>query len=95
MFLKPRVTQNAAKKYKFDFDYTSKPSWPTYHSLLNFAKQIKQDTIQYKPRDLIDLQSFIWVMGSMNILIDNKLDFLTELLGGIIAYYLQSEMLIK
>jgi hypothetical protein len=64
MFLKPRVTQVAAEKYKFDFDYRSKPNWNTYKSLLDFAKDVKQATKEYEPRDLIDIQSFIWVIGS-------------------------------
>lgn len=64
IFLKPRVTQLAAEKYKFDFYYNSKPNWETYQSLLDFAGQVKKDTRHLKPRDYIDLQSFIWVMGS-------------------------------
>jgi hypothetical protein len=64
IFLKPRVTQAAAVKYRFDFDYRSKPNWNTYQSLLNFAAQVWEDTAGYKPRDYIDIQSFIWVMGS-------------------------------
>ncbi len=64
IFLKPRVTQRAAEKYKFDFDYISPPNWDTYESLLAFAEQIRIDTKHLHPRDYIDLQSFIWVMGS-------------------------------
>ncbi|HEV7783531.1 MAG TPA: hypothetical protein VGO58_19790 [Chitinophagaceae bacterium] len=64
IYLKPTVTRRAAEKYKFDFNYSSKPSWQTYQSLLDFAKTVWQDTVQFKPRDLIDIQSFIWVLGS-------------------------------
>jgi hypothetical protein len=64
IFLKPRVTQIAAEKYKFDLGYTSKPNWNTYKQVLLFADQIKKDTVAYKPHDYIDLQSFIWVLGS-------------------------------
>lgn len=64
IFLKPRVTQTAAMKYEFDFNYTSKPNWTTYSSLFQFAKQVKDDTKTLKPKDYIDLQSFIWVLGS-------------------------------
>ena len=64
IFLKPKVTQSAAEKYKFDFDYISAPNWKTYESLLAFADQIRTDTRQLHPLDFIDLQSFIWVMGS-------------------------------
>lgn len=64
IFLKPKVTQRAAEKYKFDFDYISPPNWDTYESLLAFAEQIRSDTKHLRPADYIDLQSFIWVMGS-------------------------------
>jgi hypothetical protein len=64
IFLKPRVTMAAAEEYDFPFDYRSRPNWDTYKSLLDFAKQVKKDTADLKPRDYIDLQSFIWVMGS-------------------------------
>lgn len=64
IFLKPRVTQIAARKYHFDFVYKSKPNWETYKSLLEFAEQVRKDNLDLKPQDYIDLQSFIWVMGS-------------------------------
>jgi hypothetical protein len=64
IFLKPRVTQAAAEVYNFDFNYKSRPNWATYKSLLAFAKQIKKDLPGLKPRDYVDLQSFIWVLGS-------------------------------
>jgi len=63
-YLKPTVTKLAAKKYKFDLLYSSKPSWQVYQSLLSFADQVRVDTAKWKPRDMIDIQSFIWVMGS-------------------------------
>jgi hypothetical protein len=64
IFLKPRVTQAAAQMYDYDFQYKSKPNWETYRSLLDFARQIRKDLPSLKPRDYVDLQSFIWVMGS-------------------------------
>jgi hypothetical protein len=64
IFLKPRVTQTAAVNYRYDFEYSSKPNWDTYKSLLDFAKLIKKEHTELKPKDLIDLQSFIWVLGS-------------------------------
>ena len=64
IFLKPQVTKVAAKKYGYDFLYQSKPNWETYKSLLDFGEQVKKDTLTLKPKDFIDLQSFIWVMGS-------------------------------
>jgi hypothetical protein len=64
MFLKPNVTRLAAKEYEYDFQYRSRPNWGTYTSLLGFAEQVRRDTRDLGPRDMIDLQSFIWVQGS-------------------------------
>jgi hypothetical protein len=64
VFLKPRVTQAAAAEYGFDFAYRSRPNWATYESLLAFADRVRRDLRDLRPRDKIDLQSFIWVQGS-------------------------------
>ena len=64
IYLKPTVTKAAAAKYQFKFDYSSKVNWHTYENLLEFAEAVKNDTLKWKPRDMIDLQSFIWVTGS-------------------------------
>ncbi|MFL6591040.1 MAG: DUF3553 domain-containing protein, partial [Chthoniobacterales bacterium] len=64
LFLKPVVTKIAAQKYGFDFQYQSKPNWDTYASLLRFAETIQRDLRDMRPRDMIDLQSFMWVQGS-------------------------------
>ena len=64
MFLKPKVTRAAANAYGFDFRYASRPSWETYASLLEFAQRVRRDVRDLRPRDMIDLQSFIWVQGS-------------------------------
>jgi hypothetical protein len=64
IFIKPRVTQAAAEKYAYPFVYKSRPNWETYKSMIGFAEQVRENTAALKPRDYIDLQSFIWVMGS-------------------------------
>lgn len=64
MFLKPNVTRQAAAEYGFEFGYDSTPNWDTYQSLLEFARRVKRDTRDLRPRDMIDAQSFIWVLGS-------------------------------
>jgi hypothetical protein len=64
IFLKPRVTREAARLYGYDFEYRSRPTWKTYESLLGFATEVRRDLRDLRPRDLIDIQSFIWVQGS-------------------------------
>ncbi|HEY7408368.1 MAG TPA: hypothetical protein VH638_08895 [Gemmatimonadaceae bacterium] len=64
IFLKPNVTKIAAREYGFDFHYASRPHWKTYASLLAFANRVRDDVRDLSPRDMIDIQSFLWVQGS-------------------------------
>jgi hypothetical protein len=63
-FLKPMVTRAAAREYGFDFVYQSRPNWETYSNLLDFARLVRQDLRDLRPRDMVDIQSFLWVQGS-------------------------------
>lgn len=63
-FLKPRVTRLAFAEYGLDFGYRSRPNAETYSQLLALVKGVRRDLADLKPRDMIDLQSFLWVQGS-------------------------------
>ena len=64
VFLKPNVTRVAAHRYGVEFSYRSAPNWDTYESLRGFAALVRRDLKDLRPRDMIDLQSFLWVQGS-------------------------------
>jgi hypothetical protein len=64
LMLKPLVTRRAALAYGYDLQYRTRPNWATYRSLLGFARVLRDDLADWRPRDLIDIQSFIWVLGS-------------------------------
>ena len=64
IFLKPTVTRLAAGEYGAEFHYQSRASWAAYESLLKLANVIRKDQRDLQPRDLIDIQSFIWVLSS-------------------------------
>jgi hypothetical protein len=64
IFLKPNVTRIAAARYGFALDYRSRPSWATYGQLLDMAGHVQRDLHDLHPRDMIDVQSFLWVQGS-------------------------------
>ena len=64
MFLKPNTIRAAAKAYGYELPYQSRPTWDTYSSLLQFAQLVKLDLADLQPRDMIDVQSFLWVQGS-------------------------------
>ena len=63
-FLKPMVTRAAAREYGYELRYRSRPNWDTYSNLLEFAAQVSTDLSDLRPRDMIDIQSFLWVQGS-------------------------------
>lgn len=64
IFLKPNVTRKAAASYGYPFRYKSTPSKDVYEDLLKFAGVLKKSLADLQPRDMIDIQSFIWVLGS-------------------------------
>ena len=63
MFLKPDVTKDCAERLKFNLCYDSKPNWLTYKKLLMMCDLLRHNLEPYGARDMIDLQSFIWVVG--------------------------------
>ena len=63
-FLKPMVTRRAAEKYGAVLLYKPRPNWETYASVLDLAATVKGDLRDLRPRDMIDVQSFLWVQGS-------------------------------
>jgi hypothetical protein len=64
IFLKPKVTREAARAYEFPFQYKAAPSKVIYEGFLGFAAALKNDLADLQPRDMMDIQSFIWVLGS-------------------------------
>jgi hypothetical protein len=64
LILKPNVTRRAAEAYGYPLTYRSVPNSETYLSLLRFARELRHDLRDLRPRDMIDIQSFLWVQGS-------------------------------
>ena len=62
MFLKPEIVKHAAALTKAELNYRSSLNWLTYVCLLDFAKYLKDelDGMEMNPRDMIDVQSFMW-----------------------------------
>jgi hypothetical protein len=67
MFMKPLVTIRAAEICAFELNYKPQPNWITYSKLLIFAKYLKEELKELKPRDMIDVQSFIWCTGEGSV----------------------------
>jgi hypothetical protein len=64
LFIKPNVMRRAAKEMGLDFAYASRPNWRTYESALQLAGALKREFHDLRPKDMIDIQSFLWVQGS-------------------------------
>jgi hypothetical protein len=64
MFLKPNTIRAAARAYGYELPYRPRPSWDVYAGLLGFCALVKRDLGDLRPRDMIDIQSFLWVQGS-------------------------------
>jgi hypothetical protein len=64
MFMKPTVTQLAADAFAFELNYKSDLNWNSYESLLKLSRYVSEELAKYedylKPRDMIDVQSFVW-----------------------------------
>jgi hypothetical protein len=65
MFLKPEVTKDFAARvgHRFAQDYEPQFNIAVYDSLLDLAARTTAELADLKPRDRIDVQSFIWVIS--------------------------------
>ncbi len=66
MFLKPEVTKDYASRvgHALAHVYEAALEIEVYCSLLDMAHETAREIIALQPRDRIDIQSFIWVVGS-------------------------------
>ena len=64
LYLKPLVTKAAAERWGSPFVYRPGPSTETYRSLLAFGRDVRGALPGRRARDQIDVQGFIWVLGS-------------------------------
>lgn len=64
MILKPTAMIVAAQELGYDFDYSSRPSYRTYESLMELADLTWEGISDLEPTDYHDIQSFLWTIGS-------------------------------
>lgn len=60
MFVKPTVMQCSAELCGFEINYKPQLNWLTYKSVLSFSEYLLSEISELKPRDMIDVQSFMW-----------------------------------
>ena len=63
MFVKPTVTQKAAQLSAFEINYRPELNWITYKCVLNYSVYLRGALTELKPRDMIDVQSFMWCIA--------------------------------
>lgn len=65
MFLKPEATKDFATRvgHRFASEYEARLSLPVYESLLDLVAKTERELADIRPRDRIDIQGFIWVVG--------------------------------
>ena len=60
VFIKPTATLNAANLSAFEIYYRPELNWKTYKFVLEFSNYLKAELSTLRPRDMIDVQSFMW-----------------------------------
>ena len=63
-FVKPAVPRRAALACGLDLPYSAQPSAEIYGNILDLATTVRRWLRDLRPRDMIDIQSFLWVQGS-------------------------------
>ncbi len=63
VFVKPRVTQEFLKLVGRSDLYAAKPTGVSYRGILDLLRELGEMLAEYGPRDMVDLQSLLWVCG--------------------------------
>jgi len=64
-FIKPGANQAAARALCWRISYKPEPNWKTYDAVLRLYSYVRANLLEegMMPRDLIDVQSFVWTIG--------------------------------
>lgn len=63
MFVKPTITRNAAEVCAFEIGYRPEVNAATYALVLRFSSYLRENIALLEPRDMIDVQSFMWCIA--------------------------------
>ena len=63
MFVKPEGIRKSLEITRYPMEYVSRPNGATYGDVLKFSSWLKSKISEFEPRDMIDVQSFIWHMA--------------------------------
>ena len=63
MFVKPTIMQHLSDLCGFEINYKPQVNWLTYKCILDFSEYLFHELSDLKPRDMIDIQSFMWCIA--------------------------------
>lgn len=63
MFVKPEMLKKSIEISEYPIHYEPKPSYELYAQILEFSHWLKNKIAVLKPRDMIDIHSFMWHMA--------------------------------
>jgi hypothetical protein len=63
MFVKPTITQYSSELCGFEINYKPQLNWLTYKKVLEFSEYLFSELSELEPRDMIDVQSFMWCIS--------------------------------
>ena len=64
LVVKPNLMKRAAAKLGADLRYRTRPNGETYAAVIAFARGVREGLAAWHPRDMIDVQGFLWVTNS-------------------------------
>jgi hypothetical protein len=64
-YIKPTVIQTVAKAFCWRINYKAEPNWRGYAAVFRLYNHLRTSLVEegLMPRDMIDVQSFIWSIG--------------------------------
>lgn len=64
-YIKPTVIQTVAKAFCWRINYKAEPNWRGYAAVMRLYNHLRTSLVEegLMPRDMIDVQSFIWSIG--------------------------------
>ncbi len=63
MYIKPTITQAVADMCAFNIAYKPNLNWKTYSKVLELSSYLKKEIQALEPKDMIDIQSFMWCIN--------------------------------
>jgi len=64
LVVKPNLMKRAAERLGFELAYQSRPNARTYAAVMDYVGWLQGELASWRPRDLIDVQGFLWVTCS-------------------------------